>query len=329
MSDKLPIVWIEWGRKIPKYLENNVQLHSYMFPGVSQFLISDHKPSNSSVQARVKYFPLNQIPNSDLLKRFDEISQKRAEVYSQKNFWIGTTRRFFLLYDFMQYTGLQQALHIESDNVMLNLSNLEEVCAVKGWSIAYPMQSESLGCGSVFLIRDLDGLRSFLDFVVKNWTNPLVNDMSLLGDFSKEAKVVKILPSWPTDGLAFDPGAYGKYFLGSDARNFRIPTSQRGVTNVDQTSLLNSMRNTRLNLNDEGKAFSLLINDKTTLMNLHVHSKYIPKKPHKFKRFVKRSISARRGILWRTGKLDFLVVLERLLARAFKFKGTPRDIRFR
>jgi hypothetical protein len=329
VSEKLPIIWIEWGRKVPKYLEHNVQLHNLMFSDVTQYLISDHKPSGSSILARVKHFPLDEIPSSNLLMRFDEISQKRVELYSQKNFWIGTTRRFFLLHDFMQSMGLTQVLHIESDNVMLNLNQLDGLYAAEEWSIAYPMQSESLGCGSVFLIREIGGLRSFLEFVLENWANPKANDMSLLGDFSKNRKIVKILPSWPTSSIAFDPGAYGKYFLGSDARNFRIPTRQRGVITSDKTSLLNCMAQTRIVQNSEANAFSLVVNDQATLMNLHVHSKYIPKKPHQFERFVRRGISAKRGFFWRTGKLDFLVVLERFLSRAFKFRGNPKDIRFR
>ena len=328
-SENLSIIWIEWGRKIPKYLENNIYLHNLLFPDLLQYLISDFKPSDSLLESRVKHVVLEQIPKSSYLERFDEISEKRAEIYSQKNFWIGTTRRFFLLYDFMHFASLSKAIHVESDNVLLNLGQTERLFTEKDWSIAFPLQSSTLGCGSIFLVRDLSGLRDFLSFVLERWKEPSVNDMTLLGDFSKESGEVKVLPSWPSGDVVFDPGAYGKYFLGSDARNFRFPTRKRGVTSPEETSLLNSMSHTKISIDKEAKTLRVVVNGHTELMNLHIHSKVIPKKPRQLRKFIRQGISGKRGYLWHAGKIDLLVILERLLSRVARILGSRKDIRFR
>lgn len=329
MNETLPIVWIEWGRAIPKYLHNNIKLHGVMFPSYSQYLISDSRRTMTSTQAKVEYISVDQVPKSSYLNCFDKISQERVEIYSQKNFWIGTTRRFFLLHDFMEFSGLSEALHIESDNVVLDFNHLCKFYPGGNWSIAYPMQSQTLGCGSIFLVRDIGGLRKFLEFVLERWSNPAVNDMSLLGDFAEMTNLVKVLPSWPNESIAFDPGAYGKYFLGSDARNFRFPTRQRGIISTDKTSLLNSMQQVNLEVKRVATSLKVVINGNASLMNLHVHSKVIPRSPQKLEKFIRRGVSPNQGYLWRKGKLDFLVIFERFISRTTKLLGFPKDVRFR
>lgn len=327
-TDDLPIIWIEWGRRIPKYLRNNIALHNEMFPNLSQYLLSDFGIEVFNSKRLVSQFRLEEIPKSKFLQRFDEISRDRSSIYSQKNFWIGTTRRFFLLHDFMEHSGLSAAMHVESDNILIDFKLLQDRVHKGSWSLAYPMQSDSLGCGSIFIVRNLDELRKFLEFILSNWANPLSNDMILLGSFANMSKFVEVLPSWPTGEIAFDPGAYGKYFLGSDARNFRIPTRCRGIVSADPTSLLNQMPKTSVDI-DCDKPLQVVLNGKTKLMNLHVHSKVIPKNLSGLNRFIRRGISTKRGFFWQKGSLDMLVTLERILTRIFRFLRSNREIRFR
>lgn len=327
-NNDLPLVWIEWGRKIPRYLVNNINLHINMFPEQQQFLLSDFQTTRIEHTGVISQFSLDKIPHSDFLMRFDEISSSKISKYSQKNFWIGTTRRFFLLHDFMQHFRLTKAIHVESDNVILDLQEVRKYCQQGVWSLAYPMQSKSLGCGSIFIVQNIDGLREFLGFILDNWADPMSNDMTLLGSFSDRREVVEILPSWPTGDITFDPGAYGKFFLGSDARNFRFPTRRRGVISEDSTSLLNQMPRTIVSL-EKGMPSRIVLNGRTKLLNLHVHSKVIPNQIEGLNRMLRKSISTKRSFLWRKGRLDTLVISERVLTRFVRIFCPDRDIRFR
>jgi hypothetical protein len=325
-----PLVWIEWGRKVPKYLVRNIQLHSRAFPDVSQYLVSEFEGLTVSTKnIQFENTLIQNIPKSDYLDRFDYITSKRTSVYSQTNFWVGTTRRFFLLYDFMQSKNLNNAVHMESDNVLLSWNEVLNKFNSSKLPLAYPMQSNVLGCGSIFFVRDVSGLERFLDYVLEDWENPLTNDMMLLGAFSQIKSVVEILPSWPTENIAFDPGSYGKFFLGSDARNFRFPTMRRGIVTEDDLSLLKFMPGIRISTEGRGKNFAIIINNQTRLMNLHVHSKSIPSRTFLLERSVKRGISKKRGFFWRQGKIDFMIIAERILSRLSKLIGTGKDVRFR
>ena len=89
------------------------------------------------------------------------------------------------------------------------------------------------------------------------------------------------------------------------------------------------MKQANLEVKRVATSLKVVINGNASLMNLHVHSKVIPRSPQKLEKFIRRGVSPNQGYLWRKGKLDFLVIFERFISRTTKLLGFPKDVRFR
>ena len=154
--------------------------------------------------------------------------------------------------------------------------------------------------------------------------------MQLLGSYSLESKDVKILNTdKEASDIVFDAGSYGKYFVGSDARNFRFPTRRRAVVVEDSTSLLHKMSSLTLELNLESDNINLIIDGKSKLVNIHVHSKEIPSSRSRLAKLLIKSFLGKRSLHWKIGSLDLLVLKERIASKLSRTFGFSRDIRFR
>lgn len=320
----LAICWIDVGRKVPKYLQRNLSLHETMHPNLKQYLITDcsFKPKTTNTEV----VQIQELSESFLTSTFNQITEEKIIPFRQKNFWILTTKRFFYLYDFMVTLDLQRVLHLESDNLVLNADRLSRLLEEVPRGLAFPMQSEFEGCGSVFYVAERDSLKRFLEFVLDKWKISEENDMTLLGQFSKSDHVT-VLPSKPNSELIVDPGAYGKYFVGSDARNFRIPMRKRGVVTDESTSRLHEMRSLKFRLSGPPIQLFLTENLSGEVLNLHLHSKEIPKSVNHLRKILIRSFVSH-SPFWKFGRIDFLVLTERVLSKIARLLGL-KEVRLR
>ena len=117
--------------------------------------------------------------------------------HKQQYFWLGTTSRFFHLYDAMKFYELENVLHLETDSVLLDEKPIRDFFQEENnYDLAYPLQAIGIGCASILLVRNHESLSKFLDFVLSNWTRNGVDDMTLLGEFSTRKEVL-VLPTWP------------------------------------------------------------------------------------------------------------------------------------
>jgi hypothetical protein len=324
------LVWIEWGRPLSKYLRNNIKLHQSMFPSLEQIILADYEYIDEGESKHLSFISIKKLPRSELTKRFDHLSKTTFIPYKDSTFWIATTRRFFLLYDLMLNENLKQALHLESDNVILNFELVKETMSNLSSGIAYPMQSNLEGCGSIFFVTNVDALYRFLDYVCIKWEQGFLTDMQLLGLYSRESQEVEILNTdKEADDIVFDAGSYGKYFVGSDARNFKFPTRRRAVIVKDPTSLLNKMSKLRFRLNLESDNINLSIDRKSKLVNIHIHSKEIPSSRGGLAKLLRKSFLGQRNLYWKIGSLDLLVLRERIASKYYRTLGITRDIRYR
>jgi hypothetical protein len=154
--------------------------------------------------------------------------------------------------------------------------------------------------------------------------------MKLLGEFSAREDV-KILPSIPDFEYIFDAQTYGRYLLGTDARNNRNPFSRRGISD----SRIGSIDPTR-----EGITFELS-NGRTTLLvcrnskvsklvNIHIHSKRIPASRAALYRMMSHDIESIGSRSWVIGRIDFRVLSERLISWTLRrILRKNKDIRLR
>lgn len=327
------LVWIESGRQLPRYARKNFKLTSELHRNVSQVLIAD-KPWSSDF---INVLTLESIEKSSLTEEF--LAMRREYRNHQEYFWKGTTSRFFHLYDYMKSQRIHELVHAETDVVILDYSHLDKWME-RDFGIAYPLQSSGVGIASIFLVKRVDVLEKFLIAVLERWHDYHSNDMTLLGEFANEVGVLA-LPSNPSQvhpqsvkGL-FDAGTLGPYFMGSEARNYRIPFRYRG--RLTSPSFPMTMRLTRDDINwkivgpsDSPKLYVEYNEVRHDIVNLHIHSKQIPKHPFGLKRSLERSFSKKRNVWWKLGSPDLTVVAERLISfflRKLRVKHPDKNLR--
>lgn len=317
-GNDLQVVWVEIGRPIPRYAKRNISLHHTMHSGLKQILLTD-SPQILNL-AEVIY--RQEIPKSDFTREFE--NQSRLWTVGQQYFWHGTTARFFHLYDLAKSRGMANFVHAETDCVLLNIEALFTRYRELDFKLAFPLQAEGIGCASVLWIKDLEILEKFLAKILSKWQESDYDDMTLLGEFSVERDVFP-LPTWPNQSSyshnIFDAGSVGKYFLGMDARNNRFPFSTRGWVDARKGSIMSYFDNqlTKWSINKVGTQISVsgVYSDYNfEVVNLHIHSKRIPKSPDRLFRILKRGFSPKRGLLWRIGSFDLQVFFERLYSFA-------------
>lgn len=319
-----PLVWVEIGRKIPRYLKANIRLHHQMYPSREQILITD-KPAPISVRKVCKVIV---IDNLDIeTQRLLMVSSMRRTT-KQIDFWINTSRRFFYLHEFMVKSGTKKLIHSESDNVILQLEVIDNYFKQNDWGVAYSLQADEIGCASILMVNGEKTLEEFNRHIVDSWREIDQDDMKLLGTFSKHPKV-RLLPVLGKEDFLFDAGTYGRFLLGTEARNLRLPFSRRGL--IDSKKGAIDVWKEKLKFSFDKSQKKILISSKfqvSQLVNIHIHSKRIPKNSKKFWSIIRKDIKNIGRKKWFFGHLDFGVLLERLVSW-FTRRIMRKDIDFR
>ena len=326
MNHHAPLVWIEVGRKLPPHLFANMRLHQELLPGCQQVLLTDQTPTKR-VNSGLKSLGVSVIkidsPN-------DYFSKKIRRSTSQLEFWINTTYRFIVLEEFMRSKKVSQVIHQESDNVILERDPLDQLFETPGWGLAYPLQANEIGCASIFLVKELTTLIKFNTFVKNSWENVDQDDMKLLGEFSAR-KDVKILPSIPEFEYIFDAQTYGRFLLGTDARNNRNPFSKRGISASREGSIYPGSEGITVELSKDTTTLLVCRNSKVSkLVNIHIHSKRIPASRAALNRMISHDIKSMGTRTWVIGRIDLRVFSERLFSWTLRrILRKDKDVRLR
>ena len=315
LNPSVPLIFIETGRRPSRYLANNLHIVRNRFPNRKIVLIlSKDYLREIDISGIEKVAEEDIIKNSMLLK-FESIQKNWSGL--QKNYWTNTTKRFFFLGMYMDQHHLDQAVHLESDCILLSDKWLDEEFQKPNWGIKYPKQHDSYGCASIFMVNNLGTFNKFLDFILKNWSRGEITDMNLLGEFVEIEKDASFLPSGnlidSSSTHIYDGVSIGYFFLGTDARNQRLPFSARGWKDLNVGAL--ALSKPEIQLTDQGV---LVYKDiglpELELVNIHMHSKRIPKSYKALERMILRDSRGRVNPLWRLGAFDKLVFAERLVS---------------
>ena len=309
------IVWFEAGRPVPRYAMNNFELTRKLHKNLDQYLITDSDRNFSGIRT----IHLNKLPKSPETLEFEGISKEWS--HGQKYFWHNTTARFFYIYDFILTGYVSEVLHLESDSVLLSSEILSFFENHSHINFAYPMQANDIGCGSIMFIRQIETYKKFLRFILQNWNRKNVDDMQLLGSFAKLQNLknlsTKLDLKDESQSLIFDAGSIGVYFVGLDARNNRFPLSTRGHLDFRKGSISDLIESRKLKFKIPifGKGLRVtLVGGNIELANIHIHSKNISSSIIQMKLLFKFSFEWKIPILWRMGRLDKIVLAERLLS---------------
>jgi len=330
MNSSLKIMWVEVGRPVPRYAKNNFKLTSKLHFNIEQYLVTD---SRASLNNQI-VIDISKIEKSEETRRFEEM--RKVWPYKQEYFWHGTTARFFYLYDAMRTNQLNNVIHLETDCILLQPDAISKLISDTRVDCAFPLQANGIGCASILYVRNPEILQKFLHHILNNWNRDDVDDMVLLGEFSQEIGV-NVLPTQIenlgySSEFIFDAQSIGKYFMGTDARNCRLPFSMRGELDFREGSITNLLKQGSLRFKSTcGKeSIEIWVKDsKIKLANIHIHSKAIS--PYVFLMNMKLRVGfgIKTPIVWRLGHFDKYVFLERLVSFLARRLGKDKNFRER
>jgi hypothetical protein len=328
----IPIVFVETGRRPSKYLKNNLIMLREKFPQEKIILIMSEEFVREVRISNIEIVSEETLPESSLLNEFEAIQKSWSGL--QKKYWTNTTKRFFVLARFLEARGLEKIIHLESDCVLLNDKWVKREFELNDWGLKYPKQHNSQGCASILLINKKLTFNNFLKFIISNWGRGEITDMDLLAEFIGYDSEAKFLPSANNlnkeSSNIYDGVSIGMFFMGTDARNQRLPFSARGISSSIPGSLsLNSPSiklSSRSELIYEDEGFMNL-----ELNNIHIHSKRIPRNYKTLERRLVREANSGRGKIWKLGAFDHLIFIERLVSFIYRriLRGNSFEFRLR
>ena len=334
MREKPPIIWIEADRPPARYFLNSINIHQELFPSRRKIVVTNSRFAREYRKYPVEIIEIESVKPSNLTIKFESISKKWTHNRQQLIYWKNTTKRFFYLYDALFKLKISKSIHLEGDNILIDLNFFDSLATKNMSTIAYPKQSSGVGCASVLYVDSLNALKEFLKFINLNWKRRDITDMNLLGEFAEKGNYAQYLNSdmnyFTKSKSIFDPVIIGRYFLGSDSRHYRFPSSRRGEISEAPESF--NPVYCRMLQDKHGKLE--LENSITTqslkLGNIHIHSKRIPNRYSKLEKMIIFESNSSRNKKWKFGQIDFLVLCERILNYLSRqFGRTKGEIRLR
>ena len=330
MNNEIPFIWTEIGRKPGKYVLNSIAIHKELFPTNPRFLVISKEFAQKKLNNLCTVIFEEDIKESQNTQIFNQLN--KSWNYKHVSYWQNTTKRFFIIENIMKKNNFEKIIHLESDCILLSIEHIKELFYKNDWGLKYTKQDNRSGCASIFLANSLKSLENFNTFILKNWERQDITDMVLLNNYEKENGASYLSSGSLIDNkIVYDAGTIGRYYLGGEGRNNRLPFSTRGllpesteffdpspfkVIKTGNKILLANIKNPEIKLE---------------LCCLHVHSKRIPRNYRNLIKRLIRESDANRGFFWRLGMPDLTVVAERLVTKTQNalFFGKKKDIRFR
>ena len=335
------LVFVETNRKLAKYVYQNLEYHANAFPDTPIFLASDDKPTGLAnrivwIDARSSIF------TTEELSVFKDLS-KQWTFKNQHAYWSSTTKRLLVLQALQRELSINRLIHLESDSMLLDEAILD-LREIEIGGISYPLQNLGLGCASILVVQESLAFKELINFILQRWQRIDTTDMQILGEFSSEfPELVSILPSKLPAKIIYDPVIYGRYLLGSDARHYRFPRSNFGYIEEVHKKIVNEIvdikafiRRGESNQQALGVRVEFHNGQQSLLGNLHVHSKRIRNIDQmcseinsNWSVIRKDKLQFGSGADLYRGKLDRLVLLERILTKLVSLRKPSVEIRLR
>ena len=234
----LDLVWVHFGKRLPKYLANNLVRASQLFPTMPLNLITDsenvsHLPKEIAIHKPKRNTEFYNI----------EMSLGHPRDF-RSNFWFHAIVRFIALDHFIKESR-RPLIHFESD-ILIAKDFPFEVFEKSIDRIAFPIVSKERAIASTVFIPNSQISTILADFAVAEVTNnPKTSDMLILREFYDTfPQLCHELPVAPADkdnfkeeasdffiernlnvldkfGGIIDGNDFGVYFFGTDPRNAR------------------------------------------------------------------------------------------------------------
>ncbi|HYG89061.1 MAG TPA: hypothetical protein VD978_22695 [Azospirillum sp.] len=298
------ILFVHLGEALPPYLDDALA-QARLFNGCDILLITNAAALAASPPdpgLRVRSVAVEDLPASPKLAAFRAAAT--VDRAFRFGFWSYVIERFFHIEAAMAAFGLENVVHLETDNLLYaDLDTLIPRLEKLYPGGAVPFDGDRRGIAGILYIRNLAAVARFTRFVAEIFTRNRgvrANDMMLLGLARQRlgASVLDALPVVPAAsgplrsltgeaaadpslyarhaealGTVFDTGAFGQYLGGVDPRNVRgRPT----LGFVNESAVFQASRyRFRLAPDQDGRRIPWLCSGGRSwpIANLHVHSK--------------------------------------------------------
>lgn len=286
---KLKIVFVHFGKRLPKHLALNIARCKKFFPTIPTLLVTNRDCIFSQVDGLEVYF---YEPSSEWRQLDLNLSHPK---HFRENFWLTSVARFLALENYLGvYPG--EILHLESDVILASdfpfakFSELEK-------SIAFPIVSKSQGIASILYIRDHATARMLVNLTIEmSAEDSQTTDMLILRRFYETySGLYQILPTGPRASslridyadeqlwkqMSFALSLFDGYFDGIDIGYFLFgvdPRNDKGRKHLRKMIPTNYLSVSKLNFSysRERNFLHVRAGESTRsfpLYSLHIHSK--------------------------------------------------------
>ncbi len=278
------LVYVHIGDKLPEYIYESIYQTLNICENVKIYVLLEerHIEYFHSIQYNINsncifVIPIETINKSQKLKQYEE----NIKIRMNEDFWINTTKRFFIIEEFMKIYKISSIFHIEND-VMIYMDFEEIKSYIKSDSKDIWMVQDSLErvIPSIMYIPNIKSISMLNDYIIKMTKDVFINDMILLGKYNKKYK----LPIFPENdvGIVFDGAAIGQYLGGIDYNNRRKNFGEPGFINETCVFKPNMYSYKFMNIQKNKKTIKkpVVLIDQTKIVkivNLHIHSKELYK----------------------------------------------------
>ena len=252
---------------------------------IEKLLSSPYPEDVAYWKEHIEVLPSETVPLSKRRARF--MNASTLDTGFRSGFWKYTTERLFALSEVLDHLGIDEAFHMENDNMLYaRLGDLLPVMRRLYPKLACTNIGDGLATAGFFYVHDRRGLDPFLDFVVENAG---LNDMQTLWQFAAKhgRGSLAILPADPVASAytdiaevrqlkgVYDGAAHGQLLGGTDNGHppgFVNPPSGVGGYeyrwHVDDAS---GLRRPYVRSKDA----SLATDGWVPIFNLHIHCKQL------------------------------------------------------
>jgi hypothetical protein len=283
----IPIVFVHLGfTPPPPHAEIAVQQARRWNPTAPITVFTSVVP-DLGYSAGEEWVKMNTVPKTEEHIRFQ--TNTILDTAFRDGFWRFSTERLFCLYDWMQWKGVSECIHIENDNtIYFSVADMLPLLRANTKGMSATFHGESHMCYSVMYCNDPKSLSEFLFFLGTGHYN--LDEMRRGADFwEANPEICSLLPVVPPGAAlkseefrplcenaafpcVFDAAAHGQYLGGEDPRN-----GERGPGFINEDAEFRADQFAYIWKKDAAERLYPLVIDKDgkqwPLANLHIHSK--------------------------------------------------------
>jgi len=230
----MDIILVYLGEKIPSYITTCIEQIRY-FTNDRIVLVLSHAPRyHFDPSDNITVVIVESLEKQDDWKRFKEVNHLKkydnpgnVGAYTYNNLWESSCERFYVIEAVMDMLAIENALHMEVDNLIYDQPDSKFLESYCGKAIGLTQITETLASANVMYIGSRESLRTLngkLNDLMEagDYTNKygdeMMNEMRMLKIISDENHdLISYLPTFPTkeSQYIYDCISWGQYIGGT------------------------------------------------------------------------------------------------------------------